>query len=81
MSCHFKGVSELSNAEWFSQLPFIFLVSVAGGLLGTLFNWMHERLFPVSLLAFWLSQSSSPPICSQEAGDIFIRHLFRLFVM
>lgn len=43
----FKGVAELSNEEWFSQLPMIFVVSVGGGLLGVLFNAMHERLFAV----------------------------------
>jgi len=43
----FHGVAELSNEEWFTQLPFIVVVAVFGGLLGAAFNWMHERIFAV----------------------------------
>lgn len=39
----------MENREWFTQLPFIFVVSVCGGLLGALFNWAHEKIFAVSL--------------------------------
>ena len=51
----FQGVATLSNREWFEQLPFIFLVSAGGGLLGAAFNWLHERIFAVRLE--WLSQT------------------------
>ena len=43
----FHGVAEMKNREWFTQLPFLLVVSVCGGLLGALFNWLHEKIFLV----------------------------------
>lgn len=47
----FQGVAQLSNEEWFTQLPFIFLVSMGGGFLGAAFNWLHNCIFAVSILS------------------------------
>ena len=43
----FKGVAELSNKEWFEQLPFIVAISVMAGVMGALFNIAHKRMFRV----------------------------------
>ena len=51
----FKGVAELSNKEWFEQLPFIVAISVMAGVMGALFNIAHKRMFRVrthTLLSF-----------------------------
>ena len=44
----FKGVAELSNREWFEQLPFIVLISIIAGVMGALFNIVHKHMFRVS---------------------------------
>lgn len=46
----FKGVAELSNKEWFEQLPFIVIISVMAGVLGALFNIVHKASFRVGRL-------------------------------
>jgi len=43
----FKGVAELTNKEWFEQLPFIVIISVIAGVMGALFNIAHKRMFRV----------------------------------
>ncbi len=45
----FKGVAELSNKEWFEQLPFIVAISVMAGVMGALFNIAHKRMFRVCI--------------------------------
>lgn len=67
----FKGVAELTNKEWFEQLPFIVAVSVVAGVMGALFNIAHKRMFRVrcspccfkQLTASLLQGTLQLPVC------------------
>ena len=46
----FKGVADLTNIEWFWQLPFLIATSVGAALLGAIFNALHKWVRAVRVL-------------------------------
>ena len=68
----FKGVAELSNKEWFEQLPFIVVISVMAGVLGALFNIAHKASFRVGRLdrpTSFLLLTSAHEVCIAKAAN------------
>ncbi|CAK0780533.1 hypothetical protein CVIRNUC_005084 [Coccomyxa viridis] len=71
----FKGVAELSNREWFEQLPFIVLISIIAGVMGALFNIVHKHMFR------WRAARLNGPARIAEALGLGLLTIVAMFVL